>query len=138
MSAASIQAALDAYLQTLPGIDLTQVAWPNVSFSSTTGVPYLAPKISALTQVNLGPGNHDVVQWKGTYQISCLQPANDGTANLLATVDAVRAIYKRGTTMVTTDGLSVIVELARTIPYQQDGEWLHAPVLVDFFSFEFP
>jgi hypothetical protein len=138
MSIAGIQAALDTQLQTLSGLDPTQVAWPTVPFTPTVGVPYLAPEMSSLVRTVVGAGVKGVIKWTGTYTVNVIDAIGRGTADVSARADAILALFKKGTALSTSDGLTVICDVPSPLPLIQDGAWARIPVTVHFFAYESP
>ncbi len=136
MSLRTILAALNAQLITLPGFNDAQCAWPGKPFASTTGVAYLAPKITALVRKRLGgSGQYGTREISGTYQVSTFQPVVVGAAEdaAMGVADSILALFEGGTTLTTTDSWMIRMDTPTAMPSIIDGQWVHIPVLCPWF-----
>lgn len=135
MTAASIQAALDAYL----GAQVTDlpIAWEGIHFDPDSAA-YLAVRMAARTSEALGPGQYSTIEWSGVYQISVYLPSGGGTGAALLRGDTLCALFRRGLSLRTTDGLDVIVFDSTPMPALVDPAWVHVPVQVNWIAYEVP
>lgn len=111
-------------------------AWPDVTYLPKKGVPYLEPAISALDRRPLGVGADCVEEWIGTYQISVFVPRDQGKRIGSEIASAVLAAFPRGTSLLTTQGIRVIVTRG-TVPVPVPfNDWVNWPVQIDWFAHE--
>ena len=138
MSAAGIQSAMDTHLSAIAG--LPAVAWPGVSYTPAIGTPYVAPSMSGLDQVPVAAGADGVIRWNGTYQVSVMWSSlsAEGTAAAYAIADTIRAEFKRGLNLVTSDSMKIIVRNTAIKSPLINMPWVHVPVVVSFWADEYP
>jgi hypothetical protein len=135
MSRASIQAALDAILSAYTkGGDINT---EGVIYVPSLGRPYISSGISAYSRVPAGVGANAYAAVEGTYLLRVMRPSGEGytPAGALA-ADLANRIFKRGTSAVTSDGFSLVVMSSSEQPLYLAGDWIAAPVTVNFFHSE--
>jgi hypothetical protein len=130
MSIAAIEAVLHDRLALLTGID---IAWPDQPYVPTVGRPYLAPTLVARQRRSMGAGPSAAHQWIGTYQVSVYWPAGEGPGAYNAQIDALIAHFPRALTLPTSAGRPVIIEEATPQPKYDAGDWVNAPVVMQWF-----
>lgn len=138
MSLASIGAALDARLLTLPGIDTANINWEGVLYTPVAGTPYLAVQLIAISRRALGIGPGAVLEWDGTYQVSAFWPIGEGRAPAAAVVDSILALFPRGLSLTTTDGTVIKFEASTPIPLITQAPWIQGIARMPFFAHELP
>ena len=128
MTWAACQGLLDTRMNALPWLDPARVAWPNEGFDAPTdGVHY---RVAFLPNRGWAPyGSGTYRRFAGNYQVSIYVPANTGTAELRAAVDAVCSHFDR----LTLSG-AVTLTTGTPVPAGQllDGSFVHVPVTVPF------
>jgi hypothetical protein len=130
MSLAPIQAALDARLQALTGID---IAWQGTAYQPATGRPFLMVRMSGRNRRPMGAGPIAAHIWEGFYQINVMWPAGEGTQPALVQADALVAHFPRALTLTTTAGSRVVIENTTVQPDYDAGDWVSVPVLINWF-----
>ena len=135
MSSETIRVAIDNYLSTAQS-GLIDIAWEGNTYYPNQSTPYLAPRMAALVRRPMGVGSDAVNQWSGNYQISAWYAVGHGMAPILAKVDEILTLFKRGTSLTTTDGLTITFETPSPTPAIQDSKWLHMPILIKWFAYE--
>lgn len=106
---ADIRAALTQHLKDMPG--LPDVAWENMGYVPTVGVPYLKPDILWGESFQAEYGTNGANRESGIYQVACNYPPGEGTGPLNAMLGKLRERFKRGTTL-TYNGLTVKIRKA--------------------------
>lgn len=135
MSSATIRAAIDGLLTTSQS-SLISIAWEGVSYFPDQSTPYLGVRMSAMSRRPTGPGVNTVNEWSGKYQVSVWYPVGAGMQAVLTKVDELLAQFSRGTSVVTTDGLTVTFNTPTPTPAIQEGNWVHVPVILPWFAYE--
>jgi hypothetical protein len=138
MTLAAIQTAFDAELLDYQAHNPIEVAWENTVYNPVEGVAYLATRMSARVQTVRGTGANGTVEWSGTYQISVFGPIGEGMWNVATMADGLRLFFRRGTTLLTVDGLSVLLDTPTVPPAIEQPNWVMLPVLVNWFCYETP
>lgn len=135
MSADSIQKAWDTALLAFQS---TNVALEGTRYEMVGMTPYLSSRMSGLDRIGVGAGRDGALRWTGIYQINVHYPTGAGLVPILTKVNAVMAAFRRGTTLTTSDNLSILCEAPRTAPRIEVAPWLTAPVMVPWFCYEMP
>ena len=121
---------------TIPHITSAQIAWPDVTFTPTKGVPFLKVEMSARVRRPLGLGADGVQEWTGSYQIGVYVQRDSGTRTSNEIASALLAAFPRGLALQTAQGIWVYVtegSVPVPVPY---GEWVMLPVQIDWFAHE--
>jgi len=106
MSLASVRIALESKLNAMtPALS---TAWENVPFTPVSGTPYQAVYLLPATPANptMGDGYY---REQGIFQVSLFYPLQAGPKPAADRAEAIRAAFKRGTTL-TNGNVSVIIE----------------------------
>ena len=106
MSLASVRIALESKLNAMtPALS---TAWENVPFTPVSGTPYQAAYLMPATPANptMGDGYY---REQGIFQVSLFYPLQAGPKPAADRAEAIRAAFKRGTTL-TSGTVSVIIE----------------------------
>jgi hypothetical protein len=123
MSLAAANATLNTRFQALPGLDASQVAWPNRAFTPTTGTTYYkVDLIPAGAEPELSGADHE----HGIYQVSVFCPSGKGISSALTLAQAVVDHFKRQV----FSGIGVFVPTIG--PLVQEADWLQIPVSIPF------
>jgi hypothetical protein len=133
MSQASILQALVAHLD-----DFTPsmpVSAPNVTYTPTTGTPYLRVwHMPAVTDwLGLDP-NENLNEHRGVLQIDVMWPAGQGVMQPLERADAIAAHFQRGQQFTHGGVTTQIVLPAEVARGDQDGAWFSIPVSVFYVA----
>jgi hypothetical protein len=129
VSFATVQAALDACLATVPGIPPIQLE--NTANAPKTGVAFSRGTLipSRTNAPTVGPG---ATELNGLYQVDLFYPTNTGTATSNAMVEAVIAKFPSHTTLPVRDGLTVLIDVAWREAAQRDMTFMNTPVVVSW------
>lgn len=131
MSTVSIRAALEAAVATMTTI---QLVYENESDPlPDTDVAYVAVQVAFATPLynEIGSGHWQEV---GDLNLHGQFPLDGGWGAAQAFADAVRAAFPPKTTLVTTDGLKIIIPRPASIPTaMRDGDRWSQPITVPFF-----
>ena len=131
----SIRGALQVHALAVPGFpSQDQVAFENVKFSSTTGVPYarltVAPASSRPLGANVRTKRHD-----GLFLVDLFVPADTQTAAIEALGNAVKDAFAPATRLV-QDGVAVQTDYAeRSRVMDQKPDCLMCAVTVGWHCF---
>ena len=137
MSSESIRTAIDNYLNASLSSTI-EIAWEGIAYYPDLQKPFISNRMSALVRTAVGVGASAMNRWNGTYQLSIWYPVGGGMQPSLSQTDAVIALFKRGTSLATADGLTVVFETPTPSPAIQDQNWLHTPVMIPWFAYEGP
>lgn len=135
MSAESIQKAFDDALIVVQPANL---ALEGVVHEIEGMTPYLSSRMSGLDRIAVGAGQDGALRWTGIYQINVHFPTGEGLTPVLTKVSAILTAFRRGTTLTTSDSLSIRCEAPKTAPRVEVAPWLTAPVMVPWFCYEMP
>ncbi len=129
MSDLAVRRALETRLLTMtPAIS---TAFENVAFTPTQGTPYQRANMlpAAPDNTMLGPR-----EWMeiGIFQVTLFYPQGAGSAEAQTRAEAVRAQFKRGTT-VSHGGLATVITHtpAKAAAYSADG-WYVVPISIRY------
>lgn len=129
MSQLSIRRALEQRLDAMSPAMAT--AWENAPFTPTVGTPYQRANLLPATPDNQIQGAAAYLA-RGIFQVTLCYPTGVGSADAETRAEAVRAQFKRGTTM-TEAGINVIVMATpRTAPALIDGDRYLIPISVTY------
>ena len=136
MSLAAIQAVIDA--QILTGIDQGLIAFQNTTFDPAGLDHWYETQMLALNRVAVGNGPDGVAQWSGQYLVKCHAPLGTGLQQQAALVDGVTALFPRGLSLITTNGLSVIFEAPSPKPPLVEAQYVTGIAVMPWFTYEAP
>lgn len=131
---------LDARLAgaTIVGIAAANIAWRDKTYVPVKGVPYLKPEPAARQRTPMGIGADAVQQWDGAYQIGVMTPRESGGHLRDAIASQLLALFPRGLSMQTAQGLWMTVirgTAPESVPF---GDWINLPVTISWFAHEPP
>lgn len=129
---ASIRSACAARLLTLPSVPA--IAWENVAFTPPAGQPYLKPVLLPGEPVQAELGTNGLNMHPGIYQVSIFYPAGGGMAGFEALKNGLVDHFKRGT-VLTYGGVSVRISKAFPGSMQQETDYIHQPITIQFRAF---
>jgi hypothetical protein len=123
MSWPAANAALEARLKLLAGINTAQIAWPGRPFMPTPGTTHYRV---AFLPSGVDPELHGSDHERGIYQVSVFAPAGKGIAFALTLAQAVADHFKRQVFSGVSCGVPTIA------PPITEPDWLHVPVSIPF------
>lgn len=135
MTADSIQKAWDTAML---AVQPTNLALEGVRHEIVGMTPYVSTRMSGLDRIAVGAGQDGALRWTGIYQINVHYPTGAGLVPVLTKVSEIMAAFRRGTTITTSDNLSIRCEAPKTAPRIEVAPWLTAPVMVPWFCYEMP
>jgi len=131
MSISSVRIALENKLNAMtPSLS---TAWENVPFTPVTGTAYQKAFLLPATPANptMGDGYY---REQGIFQVTLMYPLQAGPKPAADRAEAIRAAFKRGTTL-TNGNVSVIIEQTPEIGQGRvDGDRWALPVKIRWFS----
>lgn len=114
------------------------IAWENISFQTTAGVPYQEPYLLVAKPVNpsFGPPFH---RENGIFQVNLFYPQQIGTGDISLRAELIRSTFSRGSTF-SNGGIDVIIDSTpevssalSTSGAQSDDRWM-LPVKISWYS----
>jgi hypothetical protein len=118
MSSLKIKAALEVALNGLSPPLAT--AWENTAFTPVLGTPYQYVRFLGFIPNNVEFGESHQID--GFFQIDLMYPLLEGTGNILARAELIKALFKVGSSF-TNNGLVVnITETPQIGSGQNDGD----------------
>jgi hypothetical protein len=127
-----IRASLEVHLSQVVGIP--EIAHENVSYSPTTGTPFVQPKFVPVSRRSAVRGLSPQQRYEGVFRVFCYVPegngpsASDNLANLV--IDAFDA-----TTDITLGGTRVSVDYADRGNGFVDSPWYYTVVNIGWYIY---
>ena len=132
MSRVAIRGALQSWLNGMSPALAT--AWENDAFTPVTGAPYQRVNLLAADPDNTTQGAAMFIE-QGVFQVVLNYPTGAGSAAAEARAEALRARFKRGTTL-SQSGISVhIIRTPAIAPAIQEPGWYSIPVSIRWQAF---
>jgi len=129
----AIQKALETHLASTSG--LPDVAWENVSFEPTTGVPFVIPLIMFEGRTPASRGKNPQQRYEGTYRLELLYPEGEGPGNASAMADAILSQFDATTDIITPD-ITIRVDES----YRGEGvlrnSWYAIPISIIWYTYK--
>lgn len=116
----------------------SEIAWPNRVYTPKKGVSYLKPEFAGRARTPLGMGADAVQQWTGIFQIGVFVSRDTGEREQAELATKVMTAYPRGKTMVTPQGMRVIVSHTSAPAPVPFGDWSNLPLQVNWFATQPP
>jgi Bacteriophage related domain of unknown function len=143
LSQASIFAAIDVQLATL-SFPAANIAFLNVTYKPQTNVPYVTSTMAALSRpaITLGRdkrisgGGGYMAEWKGIYAVTAVWPEDGGIDGCSQMMDNILSLFRRGTTLISSDGLQVVFDTPEPMPIRVQNAWARGPVHCPWYCFE--
>lgn len=132
----NITKALNARLETTT-FPAANIAWAGVPYFPALNTPYISVRVSGWNRRAIGAGADSVIEYRGTYQVSCYGPAGSGLAAVEAVADSITNLFARGAN-VAYGGTSVLIMIASQAAPLIDPAWIQIPVLVSWMAYEYP
>lgn len=134
-SEAAVRAAIDTQVQTLTGYGFS---FEGVPYTPVVGTPYVAVQIVGLAEMAVAAGEKAAERWDGFLQVTVYRPQGEGTVPIATARDAVRELFKRGTSLTATDGTVVRFDTPSSIALMFDRQWVQGVVRCPFFFYSLP
>jgi hypothetical protein len=125
----NIRAAFTAKLLTLS--PMPSIAWENVEYTPTPGIPYLMPFLLPGEPVQAELGQAGQNRHVGIYQVSVYSPSGKGVGDISTLRDKVIDLFKRGT-VLTYSATSLTIQKSFGGPTMQETDWIHLPVTIRY------
>lgn len=135
---AGIVAILQDRLSTWAVAQPIDVAWAGVPYEPVMGTPHIAAQTVAYTRAPTGPGENAPIKHSGIFQMTLRFPPSEGEQPVRTLASTLANLFRRGTSLTTTDGLLVRCEVPDTPASIFESEWISVPIRVPFFAYEFP
>lgn len=129
MSIQLIRKALEKRLGTLAPALAT--AYENASFTPVAGTPYQRVNLLPATPDNTTLGDA-YYRETGIFQVTLLYPANAGPGTAEARAEAVKAHFKRGTSMTESGVTTLITRTPAIAGGFQDGDRYAVPISITY------
>jgi hypothetical protein len=129
-----IRVALESHLaDTYP--PLPDIAWPNVPFTPTLGVPYLRTEFVPVLRrpVVIGPSPEQ--RLSGLYYVTVYTPEDRGAAAGMTLVDTLLARFNGSDAIVTTN-VSVRLEYSEAKMPLHDPPFFAIPVEIGWYAYK--
>ena len=127
-----IRAALEVHLSQITGIP--EIASENVSYSPTTGIPFVQPRLIPVSRRSAVRGLNPQQRYYGVFRVFCYVPegngpaAADNLANLV--IDAFDAA-----TDITLGGTRVSIDYAERDNGFVDSPWYYVSVNIGYYIY---
>lgn len=127
-----IRAALEVHLSQIVGIP--EIASENVSYSPTTGTPFVQPRLIPVSRRSAVRGLNPQQRYDGVFRVFCYVPegngpaAADNLANLV--IDAFDA-----STDITLGGTRVSIDYAERDNGFVDSPWYYVSVNIGYYIY---
>lgn len=108
-------------------------AWENAQFTPVSGTPYQRVNLMPNTPDNSTQGDKLYFE-RGIFQVTLCFPIGTGPASAEARSDALRAHFKRGTTLVETPIQVIVIETPKASPSMVDGDRYCVPIAIPYQS----
>lgn len=131
MSIIKIRAALEGHLNAMQPPVITN--WQNVPFDPVAGEPYQIITMMNADPVNptLGDGHYREV---GFFQIMLCYPVGDGPNDIETRIEAIKATFRRGTTLLNSGITVTISRTPATSPAIVNADRYCVPVRVPYYA----
>jgi hypothetical protein len=127
-----IRVALETHLNGTPGVPA--IAWENVSFSPTTGTPFLKPFFQPVLREQAAMASVPPHMYRGLYTILCYQPEGTGPGASQAVVDTLVDRFDSNTDISVGDITLSIRGVQQESSYI-NSPWFVTPVTVRWFIY---
>jgi hypothetical protein len=133
-----IRAALEVKLSNIAGIP--DIAYENVSYSPTTGVPFVQPKFIPVSRRPTTRGLNPQQRYDGVLRVFCYTPEGSGpaAADDLAdkVIDAFEATTDISFTNAASETISVSVDYAERDNGFTDTPWYYVAVNIGWYLYK--
>lgn len=134
-----IRAALEVKLTDIAGIP--DIAYENVSFSPTTGVPFVQPKFVPVSRRPATRGLNPQMRYDGVMRVFCYTPEGQGPAAADALANKVIDTFDATTDISFTNAggqtIIVSVDYAERDSAFIDNPWYYVAVNIGWYVYAF-
>lgn len=128
-----IRIALETTLNSIP--DVPDIAWENVSYSPTTGVPYIKPRLIPISREPAVRGLNPQMLYKGTFYIECYSTEGNGPSSADALANKIIDAFD-ATTDVSYGDTIVSIQYADRTQGVLDGPFYMIPVHIGWYLYK--
>jgi hypothetical protein len=112
-----------------------EIHWPGRAFTPKPGIPYVRARMAGRAANTIGLGEHAPRMWQGMLYLVVHQPASDGLYPASGRAQAVEALFKRGTHLI-SGRAKVTIEAVSILAPEESADWNRVPVVVTWFAME--
>jgi len=127
-----IRAALEVKLDGVSGIP--SIAWENLTFTRTTGQPYVAPRLIPTVREPAVRGLNPQMYYQGLFRVDCYVPEGLGPKAADDLADKIIDAFE-ATTDVSHNGTTVSIRRAEREQGISDGAFFMVPVNVSWYIY---
>lgn len=127
-----IRVALETKLSTITGIP--SIAWENVSFTPTTGQPYVKPRLIPTVREPAVRGLNPQIYYQGLFRVDCFVPEGLGPAAADDLADKIIDAFE-ATTDLTNGSTIVSIRYAEREQGMVDGAHFQIPVNISWYIY---
>lgn len=127
-----IRTALETKLAGIAGVP--QIAWENVTYTPTTGTPFVQPRLIPTTREPAVRGLNPQMYYQGIFRINCYVPEGLGPAAADDLADKIIDAFE-ATTDVTAGSTIVSIRYAEREQGMPDGTFFMIPVNIGWYIY---
>jgi hypothetical protein len=128
----NIRAAFEVKLSSVDGIP--SIAWENLSFSPTTGQPYVKPRLVPTLREPAVRGLNPQMYYQGIFRIECYVPEGNGPSAADDLADKIIEAFE-ATTDVSSGGTIVSIRYAEREQGELDGPFYMIPINIGWYIY---
>jgi len=128
----NIRAALEVKLSGISG--LPEVAWENLTYSPTTGTPFVKPRLVPTVREPAVRGLNPQIYYQGIFRVDCFVPEGLGPAAADDLADKIIDAFE-ATTDVTNGSTIVSIRSAEREQGMPDGSFFMVPVNISWYIY---
>ncbi len=127
-----IRTALEVELNGVSG--LPEVAWENVSYTRTTGTPYVKPRLIPTIREPAVRGLNPQQYYQGLFRVDCCVPEGLGPSAADELADKIIDAFE-ATTDIANNGTIVSIRYAEREQGMPDGAFFMVPVNISWYIY---
>jgi len=127
-----IRAALEVKLSGISG--LPEVAWENLTYSPTTGSPFVKPRLVPTVREPAVRGLNPQIYYQGIFRVDCFVPEGLGPAAADDLADKIIDAFE-ATTDVTNGSTNVSIRYAEREQGMPDGSFFMVPINIGWYIY---
>ena len=128
----NIRAALEVKLSGISG--LPEVAWENLTYSPTTGTPFVKPRLVPTVREPAVRGLNPQIYYQGIFRVDCFVPEGLGPAAADDLADKIIDAFE-ATTDVTNGSTNVSIRYAEREQGMPDGSFFMVPINIGWYIY---
>jgi hypothetical protein len=128
----NIRAAFEVKLNSVTGVP--SIAWENLSFSPTTGQPYVKPRLIPTRREPAVRGLNPQMYYQGIFRIECYVPEGNGPSAADDLADKIIGAFE-ATTDVSSGGTIVSIRYAEREQGELDGPFYMIPINIGWYIY---